>query len=95
MVLIEVTEAEARTRVLMAPVPDRDRTSDTIIKAAFRACYSYAMTPDRIMEIGGAIVGIQNQGTGDDLKKILSAMVRAGLLRSRKAEGVRLYEVNY
>ena len=81
MVLIEVTEAEARTRVLMAPVPDRDRTSDTIIKAAFRACYSYAMTPDRIMEIGGAIVGIQNQGTCF-IRRRLEGVCGKGMLAS-------------
>lgn len=99
--MFEVNGYELKTRELFATafptgLGHREHSLRLLIARTFFAMSSWSLPIERIEQVGSAITGIQlNDDWRDALKKELSALVRAKVLRSRVERGQRLWEVNY
>lgn len=102
MASIEMTAEERKTRELVEA--DRAKAEfnpyGQMLRSAILACWASALPMDRLVSIGSAIHGYRDPAFQDNVdyslwQKELTRMVRAKVLRSRMAQGKRLYEVNY
>lgn len=67
---------------------------NVLIRAVFVADYACSLPLDRIERVAVALFNL-NDVNGYDLKKALTKLVKAKVLRSRMIRGQRHWEVNY
>lgn len=90
-IVLNIFEADAR-RKLAPSQPIFDSHPARVIREAFWSSYGAALPIERIQRIGCALLDCPEDL---DLQPALTLLVRAGVLRSRISQGVRLYELDY
>ena len=85
-------EAQARQIIDAARSGEGWSPARAIILNTFEAMWSAALTAERVEKVGAALAGMTVDG--DPIRRELTALVRAGVLRSRVNAGQRLYELN-
>lgn len=96
--MTDYDETELKAREILDRIHDGQRENEgwqarQALRIVFRAMWTAALPVDRIVEITKALTGFAF--TDENFKKPLAAAVRAGILRSRREGGQRLYEINY
>lgn len=92
---IELTNEERRTRELFAEYEASHDYSEQVVlvRHVFRAMYYAALSCERIEAMAQAMH--PHHQSRRELQATLTTLCRAKVLRSRKGQGERLYEVNY
>jgi len=91
----KVDPLETKATVLLAQIDSAsEKTTDgeRMVKTVFAACSSYAFTEERIAAIASAIHAFAEPYP---VKEALAVLVRRKILRTRKNQGRKLYELNY
>lgn len=79
---------------VFSKMPDPTTWQNYAVRQVFKACAASALTIERIECIICAIHGIPNNQV-PGLRDALHALKNMGILRTRRAQGETLWEVNY
>jgi len=86
---IELSTEERKTRELFENLPEGNHF--IMLRSVFKAMYWASLSVEKIEQVACAMHSLETV----DLKKALTKLTRAKVLRSRMNSGKRLYEVNY